>query len=87
MSEVSQMSGTRGEKYVLKAMKVQEQFERELLGRRWTRGDDGDWKKPSAEDALDPEFVVGIEAQHSGPETEAAVSPIRRILRVISSML
>ena len=67
------MGDRRGEKFVLKAMKVQEQHVRELLGRGWTRGDDGEWAKPSAEDALDSQFVVGIEAQHSGSDVDAAV--------------
>ena len=67
------MGDKRGEKFVLKAMKVREQFERELSGRGWTRGDDGEWAKPSTEDSLDPQFVAGIEAQHSGAETDAAV--------------
>ena len=73
VSEVSQMGNKRGEKFVLKAMKVREQFERELTGRGWTCGDDGGWAKPSAEDALDSQFVVGIEAQHSGSDVDAAV--------------
>ncbi|MDP7383285.1 MAG: WD40 repeat domain-containing protein [Acidimicrobiales bacterium] len=69
---------------VLKSMKFPEQFERELFRRGWTSGDDGDWSKPPAEEALDPQFVVGIEAQHSGPETVAAVRRLRRLVCVVT---
>ena len=65
------MGNKRGEKFVLKAMKVREQFERELTGRGWTCGDDGGWAKPSAEDALDADVAAWL-AGCGAPECEAA---------------
>ena len=67
-------AGQRRQKFVLKAMKHAEQYERELLRRGWFYDHGSEqWTPPTADKALDPHFIVGIEAQHSGSFAESAV--------------